>query len=400
VQNANRFEKRRITAAIGIGLVLAVVVLAGFELLLRFTGLGASLVDDPRPLIPARDVQLREYPPNATLRFVPPPARRLSGDIVADIYPVRTDEHGFIEPGRVHRDPDVTIAFLGGSTTECLFVLPENRFPFLVGREIERQLGIKVNTINAARSGNNTQHLLAVLQSKLLALRPDIVVLMENTNDIGILSRLGSYWADDEIFGIVRPVDRGITAGVRLIRDATFGYTYRVAREGMRRLIDLLAPILGYGRANAQTAAANGTGVEEWARQYRASLTQFVETSRAWNIRPVLMTQVTLAGDARVRTGADAGNYLADDLLKRGGFSAESFDSTHAYFNAIVRQVAAAGGAGLIDLAAESWDRRQLYDGLHFSDPGSQRVSALVAPALADEIRNLLASRRGGRALP
>ena len=43
----------------------------------------------------------------------------------------------------------------------------------LIGRELERQLGIKVNTINAARSGNNTQHLLLALQGKLLGLQPE-----------------------------------------------------------------------------------------------------------------------------------------------------------------------------------------------------------------------------------
>jgi lysophospholipase L1-like esterase len=393
VQHPNRFERYRAWTGLGIVLVLTIVGLAGFELLLRFSGLGAALVHDTRPLIAERYLQLREYPPNATLRFAPPPLRASSGDFVADIYTVQTDEHGFIEPGRIHREPDVTIAFLGGSTTECLFVAPESRFPFLIGREIERQLGIKVNTINAARSGNNTQHLLLALQGKLLGLQPDIVVLMEATNDIGILSRLGSYWADDETFGIVQPKDRGIAAGVRLIRDATVGYTYRLVREGMRRVVDFVVPILGFRAANAQTAPPHG--VEDWARQYRASLTQFVETSRAWNIRPVLMTQVTLAGGDRIRTGSDAGNYLADDVLKRGGFSAESFDTTHAYFNAIARHVASRHGAGMIDLAAEEWNTRQLYDGLHFSDPGSRRVAELAAPRLAEEIRALLAARRG-----
>lgn len=392
MRNPNRFEKHRILTGLGIVLVLTILGLAGFELLLRLSGLGAALVHDSRPLIVERHLQLREYPPNATLRFAPPPVRASSGDPVANLYPVRTDEHGFIEPGRIHREPDVTIAFLGGSTTECLFVSPENRFPFLIGREIERRLGIKVNTINAARSGNNTQHLLLSLQGKLLGLKPDIVVLMEAANDIGILSRHGSYWADDETFGIVWPKDRGILAGVRLIRDATVGYTYRLVREGMRRAIDFGASVLAFRAANAGTAAPHG--VEDWARQYRASLAQFVETSRAWNIRPVLMTQVTLAGGDRVRTGGDAGNYLADDLLRRGGFTAESFDTTHAYFNAVARHVASRHGAGMIDLAAEEWNASQLYDGLHFSDPGSRRVAELAAPRLAEEIRALLAARR------
>ena len=106
-------------------------------------------------------------------------------------------------------------------------------------------------------------------------------------------------------------------------------------------------------------------------------------------IRPILMTQAAQSADTRARGGA-AGLYLGDAALARRGFSAKSFDDVHAYFNEIARHVAAANGAGLIDLsAAATWDSRLLYDGLHFSETGSRQAAEIIARALAVQIREL-----------
>ena len=45
---------------------------------------------------------------------------------------LRTDARGYIEPSHQHADPHATVAFFGGSTTECAAVAPELRFPALV----------------------------------------------------------------------------------------------------------------------------------------------------------------------------------------------------------------------------------------------------------------------------
>jgi hypothetical protein len=55
---------------------------------------------------------------------------------------------------------------------------PENRFPFLAAQKLEKDLGLKVNGINAARAGNNTVHSLLILIGKIIPLRPDYVVYM------------------------------------------------------------------------------------------------------------------------------------------------------------------------------------------------------------------------------
>ena len=79
------------------------------------------------------------------------------------------------------------------------------------------------------------------------------------------------------------------------------------------------------------------------------------------------------------------GDYLAEANLERRGFTAESFASAQAYFNEIMRFVAGQEGALLADIAAAPWTDQELYDQLHFSDQGSERVAALVADALVED---------------
>src|SRR4030042_516486 len=92
------------------------------------------------------------------------------------------------------RPPDLPIDFFGGSTTECVYVDEDNRVPYLAGRLLERQTHLKVNSYNAGRSGNDTLHCINVLMNKVVNLKPDLVVLMENINDLAILMYDKTYW--------------------------------------------------------------------------------------------------------------------------------------------------------------------------------------------------------------
>src|SRR5215471_6621118 len=66
---------------------------------------------------------------------------------------LRTDARSYIRPSFQYNDPDATVAFLGGSTTECAAVQENIRFPALVSVLLAQQ-GLKVNTLNAGRGGN------------------------------------------------------------------------------------------------------------------------------------------------------------------------------------------------------------------------------------------------------
>ena len=63
-----------------------------------------------------------------------------------------------------------------------------------MGRRLEEALTVKVNSYNAARSGNNSLHSINILLHKLMPLKPDIVVMMHNINDLVALLYEQTYW--------------------------------------------------------------------------------------------------------------------------------------------------------------------------------------------------------------
>jgi hypothetical protein len=142
-----------------------------------------------------RSIKLREFNPLYRDILVPnQDAMRMSDGLEQKPYVLRVDRQGFIMPSKIHDRPDLTLAFLGGSTTECAYVTEDQRFPYLVGRWLERDTRLKVNSYNAGRSGNNTLHCLNILLNKVVSLKPDIVILMENINDLAILIYEKTYW--------------------------------------------------------------------------------------------------------------------------------------------------------------------------------------------------------------
>lgn len=205
----NWFEKHPRIALIIINLVL-VLVLYGLVSLKLFNNAAteyqpkslkklilekhaASVID--RNL--GRFIKLREYRPNTEI-FERPSRDYMThvapNTIVRKYYRVATDSNGFIGPSEIHATPDHKIVFLGGSTTECLYVDEEKRFPYVVGRQLESSTGLKINTYNGGVSANESMHSLNALINKVLPMKPSVVVVMHNVNDLMALRLQGSYW--------------------------------------------------------------------------------------------------------------------------------------------------------------------------------------------------------------
>lgn len=371
----NRFEQRPKTTLAVILLIVFILAVAATEWALAPDGKTVVRGNESLPR-PGRHLVLREWLPSAVFEFGTPDSRRI-GAPVPDEYLLETDGNGFIEPARLHDDPAHEIVFLGGSTTECLYVVPERRFPTLVARLLEEETGLKINGINAGRSGNNTMHSLLALLAKVLPLRPETVVVMHNINDLGTLGRPGGYWTDDSDLVLVRSERRDAEALLRAVRDNLIPNTYRAVRRALRALRHGLAADAHAGPATA--AAPPDGSLERMGRDYESALRSAVAVIRAWGSRPVLMTQAQIGSQG---TGA-AGDYLGEGQLRAGGFTPSSFRTAHAYFNAIVHHVALSEEILLIDLAAAAWTAEDLYDGLHFTDQGSERAARLIAAALA-----------------
>ncbi|MGE3319866.1 MAG: SGNH/GDSL hydrolase family protein [Candidatus Berkiella sp.] len=144
-----------------------------------------------------RFIKLREHAPDTVKQERP--SRNYIRNIAPNsverkYYRVSTDENGFIKGPSLHVNPDIKIVFLGGSTTECLYMEEEERFPYRVARELESHLKRKVNTYNGGVSANESMHSLNILMNKVLPMKPQMVVLMHNINDLVMLRSQGTYW--------------------------------------------------------------------------------------------------------------------------------------------------------------------------------------------------------------
>lgn len=350
-----------------------------------------------------RYVRLRELPPGQSVRYW---SERWRKTIELDV-----DMDGYIVPSKPHAAPDVSVAFLGGSTTECYAVDPEKRFPRHAGRVVERETGLKVNAINSGVSGNTTMHSLNILLNKLVAEKPDIVVMMHNLNDLAFLIRYGAYEGEqgnrttlvnasvDPASSLVNIRDRERSRLFRhLLRGAkhlTVPHTWDAVQIFLNRMFSPQ----GEGGAAvdpAQKGKAKGDDSGKYPYDRTAvldlfdrNLTLFVAIARSAGVVPVLMSQFSrYAEDPLPAVDPNNPTPLPDG----------EFRSLHANFNERIREVARRLEVPLIDLAAEVPGRPELiYDAVHLTDAGSLLVGEIVGKKLLPLVEGRRPRASGGR---
>lgn len=270
---------------------------------------------------------------------------------------LRTDARSYILPSRRFENPDRTIAFLGGSTTECSAVPEAERFPALVSELLEEQ-GHRVNSLNSGWSGNTAHDSLNALVNHVNADVPDIAVLMHAANDIGVLMGKDNYRSRGGQITTWRPAARWLAQ--RLSSESSLVAALRQAAR-------LQAPRMFNPPAPPEVDPVVDPG------PFEQRLRAFVGVARAFGITPILMTQPT-----------------AEELrneLSPGWMSAQN----QSRFNDSIRDVAASEDAMLIDLArhvptVEGWNQPMtlFYDGMHVTAAGSRIYAEYITRALLE----------------
>ena len=332
---------------------------------------------------PARYLVLREWRRNTDYQFLPSAERKRHPDGgLLETYQLATDKDGFIEPARRHAQPDLSVVFLGGSTTECMYVTPDNRFPHLTATNLEQALGLKVNGINAAISGNNSMHSLLVLLGKVVPLRPDFVILMHGINDIGTLRNNGTYWIKDGSLRLFEEEKTSVGDTGKMLVRTLIPYTAEQLQHGTKAVRALVRN--RPARVQAPQSAGASDRRAEMVRDFESSLRSFVRVATAWGITPVLMTQVYVEPPSEAeRSGA----FVNREQLAEGSPQSGGPPNLLDDFNAITREVARSEATPLIDLArVRTWRYGDVYDGVHFTDEGSKQVAEIVATALKEQI--------------
>ena len=357
------------TLALVTGVVILLIVFAA-EKILQFCNhrQGVFLETDPRY------IKLTEYRPLTNFMFpFPQDQQPFTDNVFMKKYPLNVDSDGFIRPSRKYAQPDLSLFFLGGSTTECMFVDEENRFPFVVGVILEQETGKKINSYNGGMSGINTLNCIDILVNKVLPLKPRVVVFMENINDLSTLLYEGTYWNKNTWRSPIQTLHKRESLGLLLkeifIPNITAAYK-NLTLTLLRGEQDQFAAYRGK-KPQVDKGKLN--------QEFAMNLQTIVDICKVRGIIPVLMTQanrITDRPDQVVKTYV--GRFGQHASLGYKDFK-EIYDS----FNATIRQVGRRNQVLVIDLAAEiPPDKTYIYDMMHLNDTGSRYAAGLIAARL------------------
>jgi hypothetical protein len=374
-RRSRRRKRFRLVGAFLIPVVLLTLAEAALELTAPIPASGYLL----------RSLRLKENPPSRE-REARPTDEYLKGTEGLDSgpYVLRTDADGFVEPSFVHDHADHLLVFLGGSTTECLYMAEEARFPYRVGRVLETLLGATVNSVNAGVDGAHSMHSNLGLVAKVLPKKPRAVVLMHCLNDLVTLLYEGGYWNRHKQRSLITArkiqgqVERSSPLrGVRSLARSTFPQLYIRTRA-----------LLSAPRSSDEWAHRRGGQLEfdepEALRAFDRSLRLFVQVCRSHDVVPLLMTQMH-------RFTPQASSALRRSWsLSMGGLGMEYVDWCGLYtrFNQRIRTVSDQLKVPLVDLERHVHSGpEEMYDFVHLTAKGSERVAQLAAERLATVLR-------------
>lgn len=362
-------------ALVFINFAAALALLLATENILQRLGGGF----DPRT---SRSVNLSEYGSDSEGILIPTPSQLARTDSLEfGHYKMRTDADGFIQPSNRHKNPDVSIVFLGGSTTATAFVPEGKRWPALVADLLEGKTGLAINTANSGRAGNHSMHSNILLMAKILPMKPNIVVMLHNINDFGILHNEESYWNGNLRRGIIADKNHSLPVQV-------FRFFVHLKNEYFPNIYYATRRLL-----NLERFGQTMNPTENWSNQkplhpshikqaFRSSLETFVSISRVWGVTPVLMTQANRFRSDQNHDPTTAGKRQARVLQDRGLDEADFF-KLYLEMNQIIRNVTQEENVGLIDLDKEiPKSPDYLYDMIHLNEAGSEYQARIVARSL------------------
>ena len=105
---------------------------------------------------------------------------------------IRTDENGFIKTGNeINGFYDVMV--LGDSVVENYYIHEQDRI-CAVAERVLRDAGLPTNVYNGGNSGSTTLSLLNILISKVIPLKPHIVVLVTGITDAAMCGYPDNFW--------------------------------------------------------------------------------------------------------------------------------------------------------------------------------------------------------------
>ena len=228
----------------------------------------------------------------------------------------------------------LTIAFLGGSTTECLIVGEDFRFPVLVGSNLKSALKRDMLVINAGCAGDTLQDSINSLFNKIINYKPDVVVMMHAINDAGLLLVKGNYKER-----MIQEPDNSFRAIFRILttKSNLLGFLRdKYAQVSINR--EVIANAMRINNQGIKTPASEEfTNQRDAVFEFRIRLKVFIDMCNDFGIMPVLMTQPFMNKPDRELNEYEIRTFLSGMRFLEP-------------FNDEIRKICAEKGAFLIDL--------------------------------------------------
>ncbi|AYQ43850.1 hypothetical protein CVS37_38405 [Burkholderia lata] len=112
---------------------------------------------------------------------------------------METDSDGFVSSAFEKSDHFDDVIVLGDSIPENTFVPLEKRLCRVMEASL-RQHGESIRVLNGGISGASSLHTLSVIASKILPLRPKLILVMNGTIDTECVAEASSFWTKHEHF--------------------------------------------------------------------------------------------------------------------------------------------------------------------------------------------------------
>lgn len=391
----NWFEKNPKKTIATVIIVLSLLLIGSVEFVLSFYPELTAISSSGSEYRTNRYIQLREYRPNSSMVLVPSKTRlQISDGLKKDEYPFNIDANGFVAPSIIYGNPDITLVFLGGSTTECAYVQEKNRFPFLAGRKLEELTHKKVNSINAGVRGNGTLNTLNGFLNKVLPFNPDIALMMHNINDITMFLYEGTYWGINlshrsPIVILEQKQEENPTFRT-LLEDSFQVFIPHITQQVFRmkkRLLGKDEEVDEFAHVNVEHLIIDEAYKKYMISEYRKNLQMFIGICRARDITPVLMTQAS-----RFKENPDPVifNHF-DHLIDKRKLNLDYYGLKELYdtFNQTIRDVGRDNDVLVIDLARHIPQKKGfIADAVHYNDTGSQLAAQIISNKVYKIIQN------------
>lgn len=280
-----------------------------------------------------------------------------------DLYPLEKPEGTF------------RIVAFGGSSTENIQAVRKSgiHYPLQLQSELRQRLVREnVEVINVANSAYATPHSLILLELDVLSWEPDLVILSHNTNDLS-----ATYWPDftfDYSNKYSDPYYLGEDYKSRFTTmNAIFQHfqLYWVVKDRLNRALNKQAFTV---KRRSYGDEPDPAGVAVFER----NLQSFVALAKSNGVQVLLVSQPYYAANAST-SGVFEKPYNKSVVRPLPDEEAVF----HAYYNKVIRRVAADTGAWFLDNAQLMPNQDEYFsDSVHYTIAGVERLAGNYADFL------------------